>query len=132
MHIHYCAIIRQYVYINDAARILMCDEDLGKMDCMHIDPDIYTNESCLFISAREPSTLLHGMSTSREFQICFQEIAGMLRKLKMELKQPIEKMEEKGIAKEDILRVTICQEKELEEHKKKLIAAVIKLIGGWV
>ena len=116
LHIHYCAVMCQYVYINDAARILMCDKDLGKMDCMNIDPNIYTNESCLFTSAREPSTIFYGtIRTSREFQMCFREIAGMRRKLKMELQQPILEMEKKGIAKEDILHATSGQEKNLEE-----------------
>ena len=109
MHIHYCAIRRQYVYINDGARILMCDEDPGKMDCMSIDPDVYTNESCLFTSAREPSTILHGtIPTSQMFQICFQGIARALRKLKISLKQPIEKMEEKGVAKENWVVAGVC------------------------
>ena len=109
--------MRQYVYINDAARILMVDTDLGKMDCMNIDPDVYTNESCLFTSAREPSIIIYGtFRTSQEFQIFFRGIAEVRRRFTMQLQQPILKMEEKGIAKEDILHATSCQEKILEEE----------------
>ena len=127
LHIHYCVVMCQYVYINDAARILMCDKDLGKMDCM--DMDIYTDESCLFTSAREPSTISSGtLRTSQEFQIFFREIAGVLRELKMKLKRPIEKMEEKEIAKEDILHATACQEKELEETWRKAMDAASQML----
>ena len=100
----------------------MCDKDLGKMDCM--DMDIYTDESCLFTSAREPSTILYGtIRTSQEFQIFFRGIAGMRRRFQMERQQPILEMWSKGIAKEDILHATSCQETNLEETWRRLMDA---------
>ena len=124
--------MKQFVYINEGARVLMCDNDPGKMDCISIDPDVYTNESCLFTSAREPSTFFNPQTrTSQEFQTWFKVLAEELRKLKLELKQPIEKMEKEGVAKEDILQVTAGQETTLRKKLKMLMAGLPKAIAEY-